>query len=113
MTFPCAIIWFAREAGLPSLEAGIRYEALHYQRLFAAETYETWLPRLLEGQKTVWLMYWSGDKSAFNWLEELDFKRSAAYVHRHDGGVHGETLLPVYRFDHTLENEPVARFATV
>lgn len=109
--FPLRYYLLREEAGVPALEAGIRYEALHYQRLFAAETYEAWLPRLLDGQKTVWLMYWSGDKSAFNWLEELDFNRSATYVHRHDGGAYGETLLPVYRFDRKLENEPAARFA--
>jgi uncharacterized membrane protein len=98
------------EAGIPSLETGIRYEALHYQRLFATKTYEAWLPSLLDRQKTVWLMYWSGDNSAFNWLAELDFKRSASYAHRHDGGDHGDTLLPVYRYDRLLDSEPVARF---
>ena len=108
--FPLRYYLVREEAGQPSLELGIRYEALHYQRLFATETYESWLPSLLDGHKTVWLMYWSGDNSAFNWLEELDYKRSARYVHRHDGGAHGVTLLPVYRFDRRHDYEPVARF---
>ena len=84
--FPLRYYLVRNEAGVPALEAGIRYEALHYQRLFATETYDAWLPRLLDWQQTVWLMYWSNDESAFNWLEELDLKRSARYVHRHDGG---------------------------
>ncbi|MDE2749247.1 MAG: glycosyltransferase family 39 protein [Chloroflexota bacterium] len=99
------------EAGVPALEEGIAYEALHYQRLFAADTYEAWLPQLLDAQETVWLMYWSSDKSAFNWLDELGFKQSADFVHRHDGGANGETLMRIFRFDRSNEGEPAARFA--
>lgn len=84
--FPLRYYLVRDEAGVPALEAGNRYEALHHQRLFATETYEAWLTSLLDGQQTVWLMYWSGDNSVFNWLEQLDFKRSARYAHRHDGG---------------------------
>ena len=109
--FPLRYYLVRDEAGVPALEAGIRYEALHYQRLFAADAYEAWLPRLLDGQQTVWLMYWSNDESAFNWLYALEFRQSAKYVHRHDGGANGETLLPIYRFDRKTESEPVARFA--
>ena len=104
--------YLLREHGeTPLLDDGIRYESLQFQREYEADTYEAWLPRLLDEQKTVWLMYWSSDESAFNWLEELDFKRSADFVHRHDGGAHGETLMHIFRYDRALEGEPAARFA--
>ena len=99
------------EAGVPALEPGIAYEALHYQRLFAADAYEAWLPQLLDAQETVWLMYWSSDRSAFNWLDELGFKQSADFVHRHDGGANGETLMHIFRYDRPPASAPAARFA--
>ncbi len=95
---------------VPLLADGIHYESLQFQREYEADTYEAWLPRLLDGQQTVWLMYWSSDESAFAWLENLDFKRSADFVHRHDGGANGETLMHVFRFDRSLDSEPAARF---
>ena len=109
--YPLRYYILRNERGSPSLEDGLRFESLEYHRLYQAETYESWLPRLLDGHKTVWLMYWSSDESAFTWLEVLNFKRSAQYVYRHDGGARGESLLSVYRYDRALEYEPVARFA--
>ncbi len=97
--------------GAPALEDGVRYESLQTQRETAPQTYEAWLPALLDGRETVWLMYWSSDESAFNWLHELAFERTAAFVHRHDGGALGETLMHVYRFDRAQPGEPLARFA--
>lgn len=94
-----------------SLADGVRYEALQFQREYAAAGYEAWLPALLDEQETVWLMYWSSDLSAFNWLNELGFKRSADFVHIHDGGAHGDTFMHVFRFDRAPEGEPAARFS--
>jgi len=109
--YPLAYYLRRKEGARSALDAGIRYEALQLQRAYEAATYEAWLPRLLDEQKTVWLLYWSSDRSAFNWLEELDFRRSAHYAHRHDGGANGESLMHVYRYDRAIEGAPAARFA--
>ena len=99
------------EGGARALDAGIGFESLQLRRRLHADDYEAWLPRLLDGRETVWLMYWSSDESAFNWLDALNFKRTARYAHRHDGGDHGETLMHVYRFDRASDGAPAARFA--
>lgn len=109
--YPLRYYLLRERAGVRALEPGVRYEALQFQREYHPDTYEAWLPALLAPQKTVWLMYWSSDESAFNWLDELGFARSADFVHRHDGGAHGETLMHVFRYDRVLESEPAARFA--
>ena len=83
----------------PLLSADIRYESLKIQRDFYSDSYEAWLPATLDAQQTVWLMHWSADRSAFAWLDELGFTRSADFVHVHDGGASGETRLHIYRYD--------------
>ena len=81
------------------LPAGARYESLKIQRDFYPETYENWLPQLLDSVDTVWLMHWSNDLSALNWLREMGFERSADFVHQHDGGLAGIIDMRVYRYD--------------
>ncbi|MCY3833321.1 MAG: hypothetical protein OXG85_09905 [Chloroflexi bacterium] len=109
--YPLAYYLRRKSSAPPALDSGVRYEALQLQRAYEASTYEAWLPRLLDAQQTVWLLHWSSDRSAFNWLAELDFKRSAHYAHRHDGGANGESLIHVYRYDRIPEVPPAAQFA--
>ena len=94
----------------PLLTEDIRYESLKIQRDFYAESYESWLPALLDAQQTVWLMHWSNDESAIAWLDKLDFRSSADFVHRHDGGTEGEILMHIYRYDRIDDAEVIARF---
>ncbi len=109
--YPLRYYLLREEGGARALDEGIRFESLQLRRQFHADSYEAWLPRLLDAQETVWLMIWSSDESAFNWLDALEFQRSAAYLHRHDGGAHGETLMRVFRYDRRTDDEPDARFA--
>ena len=93
------------------LPAGSRYESLKIQRDFYPETYENWLPQLLDSVDTVWLMHWSNDLSALNWLREMGFERSADFVHQHDGGLSGIIDMHVYRYDRLGDDPPLAQFA--
>ncbi|MDE2858916.1 MAG: glycosyltransferase family 39 protein [Chloroflexota bacterium] len=103
--------YLQREApGGKMLPEGARYESLKIQRDFYPETYETWLPQLLDRFDTVWLMYWSNDPSAFNWLRELGFERSADFVHEHDGGASGNIDMHVYRYDRFADDPPLVQF---
>ncbi|MCY4071686.1 MAG: glycosyltransferase family 39 protein [Chloroflexi bacterium] len=98
---------------LPSgklLPDGARYESLKIQRDFYSETYESWLPQLLDRFDTVWLMHWSNDPSAFNWLRELGFERSADFVHVHDGGASGDIDMHVYRYGRFADDPPLVQF---
>ena len=95
----------------PLLDPDARYESLKIQRDFYADSYESWLPQLLDGYDTVWLMRWSDDRSAFDWLDELGFQESADYVHWHDGGASGQIDLHIYRFDRLHNTEPFAIFS--
>ena len=108
--YPLRYYLLREEAGARALDEGVRFESLQLKRQYEAGAYEAWLPRLLERQKTVWLMYWSSDESAFNWLDRLGFARTAAFVHRHDGGAHGESRMHVFRYDSSDEFGLIARF---
>ncbi|MCY4020079.1 MAG: glycosyltransferase family 39 protein [Chloroflexi bacterium] len=92
------------------LPDGIRYESLKIQRDFYPETYESWLPQLLDRFDTIWLMHWSNDPSAFNWLRELGFARTADFLHAHDGGASGAIDMHVYRYDRFAEDPPLVQF---
>ena len=92
------------------LPDGARYESLKIRRDFYAETYESWLPQLLDRFDTVWLMHWSDDPSAFNWLRELGFLRTAIFLHRHDGGASGDIYMHVYRYDRFADEPPLVQF---
>lgn len=92
------------------LPDGARYESLKIQRDFYPATYETWLPQLLDRYDTVWLMHWSNDPSAFNWLRELGFERSANFVRQHDGGDAGQVDMRVYRYDRFTDDPPLVQF---
>lgn len=92
------------------IDAGVRYESLKLQRDFYGETYHAWLPNLLADHDTVWLMYWSSDTSAFTWLDNLGFVQSAKFDYVHDGGVDGDTVMSIYRFDRPLDASPQVMF---
>ncbi len=92
------------------LPDGARYESLKIQRDFYPETYESWLPQLLDRFATVWLMHWSNDPSAFNWLRELGFARTADFLHAHDGGASGRIDMRVYRYDRFADDPPLVQF---
>lgn len=92
------------------LPDGVKYESLKIQRDFYPDVYESWLPQLLDRFDTVWLMYWSSDPSAFNWLRELGFTRTADFVHAHDGGASGMIDMRVYRYDRLAEDQPLVQF---
>ncbi len=92
------------------LPDGARYESLKIQRDFYPETYESWLPQLLDRFDTVWLMHWSNDPSAFNWLRELGFLRTADFIHAHDGGASGDIDMHVYRYDRFADDPPLVQF---
>lgn len=81
------------------LDDGVRYESLKLQRDFYSETYHEWLPQLLEEYDTVWLMYWSSDRSAFGWLDNLGFMQTAEFTYVHDGGADGDSIMSIFRFD--------------
>ena len=93
------------------LPDGVRYESLKIQRDFYTETYEVWIPQLLDRFDTVWLMHWSNDQSALNWLREMGFERSADFVHQHDGGLSGIIDMHVYRYARPGDDPPLAQFA--
>ena len=95
----------------PLLDRDARYESLKVQRDFYPDVYESWLPQLLDAYQTVWLMHWSDDRSAFAWLNELGFQKSADYVYWHDGGASGQIDLHIYRFDRLQNTEPLAVFS--
>ena len=92
------------------LDADVRYESLKIQRDFYPQTYQSWLPQLLQAHQTVWLMYWSDDDSALGWLDKLGFRQTADFVYRHDGGLAGEVRMHIFRFDRLDEAELAARF---
>ncbi len=92
------------------LEADVRYESLKVQRDFYPQTYQAWLPRLLQAHQTVWLMHWSDDESVFGWLAKLNFRQTADFVYRHDGGLTGESQMHIFRYDRLGEGEAAARF---
>lgn len=92
------------------LDADVRYESLKMQRDFYPQTYHAWLPPLLAEHQTVWLMYWSNDDSVFGWLDKLDFRPTADFVYRHDGGLAGEVPMHIFRFDRVDESAVAARF---
>ncbi len=93
-----------------SLSDGITYRSLKVRRDFYGESYQEWLPQLLDGFQTVWLMHWSGDGSAFAWLDQLDFQQTADFVYKHDGGSAGEVELHIYRFDRIASDPILARW---
>lgn len=43
------------------------------------ETYTDGLPALIASYDGIWFFYWSSDKGALDWLDWLDFRRTAAY----------------------------------
>ncbi len=88
----------------------VRYESLKVRRDFHGESYESWLPQLLENYQSVWLMHWSNDNSAFAWLDKIGFSQTADFVHQHDGGDAGLVNMRVYRYDRIAEQAPVALF---
>lgn len=92
------------------LDADVRYESLKVQRDFYPQTYQAWLPQLLQAHQTVWLMHWSNDNSVFGWLDKLDFRQTADFVYRHDGGLTGESQMHIFRYDRLDEVEALARF---
>ncbi len=108
--YPLRYYLLRETGGAPALEPGVHYESLQFEREYAAAAYDAWLPPLLDARQTVWLMYWSSDESAFAWLDKLDFRLTADFIHRHDGGALGETRMHILRFDRASANEPLARF---
>ena len=71
------------QTSVPLLAEGARYEALQYQREYEPEAYEAWLPALLDGQTTVWLMYWFERCERFQlagcaWLQAVGRFRASA-----------------------------------
>ncbi len=103
--------YLRRQVGsAPPLSSGFSYESLKIRRDFYPDEYEAWLPALLEGQSTVWLTYWSGDQSAFAWLERLGFVRSADFVHRHEGGASRVSEIHVFRYDAPGRLKLISRF---
>ena len=92
------------------LDADVRYESLKVQRDFYPQTYQAWLPQLLQAHQTVWLMHWSNDDSVFGWLDKLDFRQTADFIYRHDGGLTGESQMHIFRYDRLDEVEAAARF---
>ncbi len=92
------------------LDDAVRYESLKVQRDFYPDDYHQWLPNLLSGYDTVWLMYWSNDTSARGWLDNLGFEQSAEFVYVHDGGVSGDINMSIFRFDRHENNQPIVTF---
>ena len=73
-------------------------QSLKVWRDFEPETYEAGLPTLLEQHDSIWMMHWTGDRSAFAWLDTLGFKNTAQLRTPHDTG-NGFVDLTVYRYD--------------
>lgn len=92
------------------LDDGVRYESLKVQRDFYPETYHEWLPQVIDAQDTVWLMYWSDDSSARGWLDNLGFQQTAEFTYVHDGGVSGDILMYIFRFDRLPDTQALTTF---
>ena len=92
------------------LDDGVDYQSLKIQRDFYPATYHEWLPRVIDAHNTVWMMYWSDDLSAFEWLDNLGFKQSARFTYIHDGGTSGDIIMSIFRFDRLDITEPIAEF---
>jgi len=92
------------------LDDDVRYESLKLRRDFYGETYHEWLPNLLGDHDTVWLMYWSDDRSGFGWLDNLDFMQTAEFTYIHDGGTDGDIIMSIYRFDRLTDTRPLVTF---
>ena len=50
------------------------------------------------------------NRSAFAWLETLEFQRTADFVYWHDGGASGHSDLHVYRYDRPPDDAALARW---
>lgn len=92
------------------LDAGVQVESLKVQRDFYPATYHEWLPATIDAHDTVWLMYWSDDPSARGWLDNLGFQETAHFNYIHDGGVSGDAVMSIFRFDRLDTSNPIATF---
>lgn len=89
------------------LPPGTQVESLRVWREFQADGYPQGVLDAIAAHDTVWLTHWSPDPSAFNFLTDAGFIRTAAQMTDHWGNA-----IMTYRYDRGFGDTPLATFTS-
>jgi 4-amino-4-deoxy-L-arabinose transferase-like glycosyltransferase len=89
------------------LPPGTQVESLRVWREFQADGYPQGVIDAIAAHETVWLTHWSPDPSAFTFLNDAGFIRTAAQMTDHWGNA-----IMTYRYDRGVDGAPLAAFTS-